>query len=128
MCEDTAGYVAGYGCSSYIGYDCLNEALFTEEFGYSLEDWLDIVESCPESCGLCESIGETWSVPSLFLFFLTTVVPSPFLFPVGYCPAGSSAVNRCPAGNAHLQLVSGKRVLLLVDVLRLDFIMSLGYG
>jgi hypothetical protein len=61
MCEDTVGYVDSQGldCSSNIGYDCLNEALYTEEWGYSLEDWQDIVESCLESCGLCESSGET---------------------------------------------------------------------
>jgi hypothetical protein len=60
MCEDTAGYAdsQGYDCSSNIAYDCLNEAQFTEELGYSLEDWQDLVESCPESCGLCESSGE----------------------------------------------------------------------
>ena len=63
MCEDTAGYVdsQGYDCSGNLGYDCLNEALYTEDRGYSLDDWQDIVESCPESCGLCESSGETWS-------------------------------------------------------------------
>ncbi len=61
MCEDIAGYVdsQGFDCSSNIGYDCLNEALYTDEFGYSSEDWQDLVESCPESCGLCESSGDT---------------------------------------------------------------------
>ena len=61
MCEDTAGYAdsQGFNCSRHIGYDCLkSEALYTEEWGYSLEDWLDIVVSCLKSCGLCESSGE----------------------------------------------------------------------
>jgi hypothetical protein len=63
MCEDTAGYVDSQGldCSTHIGFDCLNEWLNTEVLGYSLEGWLDMVESCPESCGLCESSGEIWS-------------------------------------------------------------------
>ncbi len=64
MCEDTVGYVdsQGFDCSSNLGYDCLNDkALYTEVYGYSLEDWQDIVDSCPESCGLCEGSGETWS-------------------------------------------------------------------
>jgi hypothetical protein len=62
MCEDTAGYVdsVGFDCSSHIGYDCRNGVLYTEEYGYSLEGWQDMVESCPESCGLCEISGETW--------------------------------------------------------------------
>ena len=74
MCEDTAGYVdsQGLNCSSHI--DCRNEGLFTEELGYSLEDWQDIVESCPESCGLCESSGETWSaVPQPFTVMIVLV-------------------------------------------------------
>jgi hypothetical protein len=39
----------GYNCSSNIGFDV---ALCTEEYGYSLKGWLDMVESCLESCGL----------------------------------------------------------------------------
>ena len=81
MCEDTAGYVDslhGCDCSCYLGYDCLNEALFTETFGYSLEDWQDIMESCPESCGLCESSGETWSsVPHPFTVMIVLVYSHP---------------------------------------------------
>ena len=80
MCEDTAGYVdsQGLNCSSHIGYDCRNEGLFTEELGYSLEDWQDIVESCPESCGLCESSGETWSaVPQPFTVMIVLVYSHP---------------------------------------------------
>ncbi len=52
MCEDTAGYVDSQGltCSRHIGYDCLDAWLYTKELG---------VESCLESCGLCESSGET---------------------------------------------------------------------
>ncbi len=48
---------------------------------------------------------------------------SPFLSPGGYCPAGASVVTLCPAGSIgwdaiyHFSLLSGKRVLLLVDVL-----------
>jgi hypothetical protein len=63
MCEDMAGYVdsQGLNCSSHIGYDCRNKQLFTEELGYSSEDWQDMVESCPKSCGLCEGSGEAWS-------------------------------------------------------------------
>ena len=70
MCEDTAGFVdsLGLNCSSNFGSDCLDEALFTEEYGYSLEDWLDIVLSCPESCGLCESSGEN----------MESAVPQPY--------------------------------------------------
>jgi hypothetical protein len=76
MCEDTAGYAdsQGLNCSSHIGNDCRNEGLYTEEWGYSLEDWRDIVESCPESCGLCESSGETWSaVPQPFTVMIVQV-------------------------------------------------------
>jgi hypothetical protein len=75
MCEDTAGYAnsQGYDCSSNLGFDCLNEALDTENWGYSLE------ESCPESCGLCESSGETWSaVPQPFSGETWSAVPQPF--------------------------------------------------
>jgi hypothetical protein len=70
MCEDTAGYVdsQGFDCSSHMGYDCLDKALFTEEYGYSVEGWLDMVESCPESCGLCESSGEN----------MESAVPQPY--------------------------------------------------
>ena len=80
MCEDTAGYAnsQGYDCSSNLGFDCLNEALDTENWGYSLEDWQDIVESCPESCGLCESSGETWSsVPHPFIVMIVLVYSHP---------------------------------------------------
>ncbi len=60
MCEDTAGFVdsQGFDCSNNIGYDCLDKALYTEVGGYPLKDWLDILESCLKSCGLCESSGE----------------------------------------------------------------------
>jgi hypothetical protein len=70
MCEDTTGFVdsQGYDCSSNVGSDCLDEALFTEELGYSTEDWQDIVVSCPESCGLCESSGEN----------MKSAVPQPY--------------------------------------------------
>jgi hypothetical protein len=81
MCEDTAGYVdsQGLNCSSHIGYECRNEGLYTEESGYSLEDWQDIVESCPESCGLCESSGETWrsAVPQPFTVMIVLVHSHP---------------------------------------------------
>jgi hypothetical protein len=66
MCEDTAGYVDSQGldCSSHIEQDCRNDVLFTEELGYSLTDWQDIMVNCPESCGVCEGSGETWSAVS----------------------------------------------------------------
>jgi hypothetical protein len=78
MCEDTAGYVDSQGrnCSSHI--DCRKEGLYTEEWGYSLEDWQDIVENCPESCGLCERSGETWSaVPQPFTVMIVLVYSHP---------------------------------------------------
>jgi hypothetical protein len=80
MCEDTAGYVdsQGFNCRINFIYDCRNEELYTEELGYSLEDWQDIVESCPESCGLCESSGETWSaVPQPFTVMIVLVCSHP---------------------------------------------------
>jgi hypothetical protein len=83
MCEDNAGYVdsQGYDCSIHIGNGCLNELLYTEELGYSSEDWKDIVESCPESCGLCKSSGETWSaVPQAFAVMIVLVYSPPSCF------------------------------------------------
>ena len=79
MCEDTAGYVdsQGLNCSSHIENDCRNLGLY-KKLGYSLEDWQDIVESCPESCGLCESSGETWSaVPQPFTVMIVLVYSHP---------------------------------------------------
>ena len=79
MCEDTAGYVDSQGldCSSHIGNDCRNEGLY-KKLGYPPEDWRDIMESCPESCGLCESSGETWSaVPQPFTVMIVLVYSHP---------------------------------------------------
>ena len=81
MCvQDTAGYAdsQGYDCSRNLGYDCLDVARYTEDLGYSLEDWQNIVESCPESCGLCESSGETWSaVPQQFTVMIVLIYSHP---------------------------------------------------
>jgi hypothetical protein len=81
MCMDTVGYVDSKGnkCSSNIGFNCLkNETLYTEEWGYSPEDWIDLVENCPESCGLCEISGETWSaMPQSFTLMLVQVYSHP---------------------------------------------------
>ena len=40
----------GYDCSSNVGYDCLNMGLFLE-WGYSRDDWLNILMNCASSCG-----------------------------------------------------------------------------
>jgi hypothetical protein len=89
MCMDTAGYVDSQGneCSSNIGFDCLkNEMLYTEEWGYSLDDWIDIVESCPKSCGLCESSGGIWSaVPQPFTVMSVLVYSHTLMFPMHGC-------------------------------------------
>jgi hypothetical protein len=70
MCEDTVGYVdsEGYDCRDQIGYDCLDRAMYARKWGYSFEGWQDMVESCPESCGLCESSGEN----------MESAVPQPY--------------------------------------------------
>jgi hypothetical protein len=55
-CEDTVGYVdsKGYSCSSYIGQDCLNDKMLFTLWGYSSDEWQDIMNNCLVSCGLCQ--------------------------------------------------------------------------
>ena len=68
-CSDTEGYIdsLGYGCSSNIGYDCLDEELYSESFGYALEDWQAIVANCPASCGLLCGCVESTGVTQTFV-------------------------------------------------------------
>jgi hypothetical protein len=68
-CSDTEGYTdsLGYNCSSHIGYDCLDEELYSDLFGYALEDWQDMVASCPASCGLLCGCAESTGVTQTFV-------------------------------------------------------------
>ncbi len=57
----------GYGCSSNIGYDCQGEELYSENFGYALEDWQAMVVNCPASCGLLCGCVESTGVMQTFV-------------------------------------------------------------
>lgn len=51
-CLDTPGYIdaLGYYCSDWFEFDC---NLAEEDWGYTEEEEQDVIENCPESCGLC---------------------------------------------------------------------------
>jgi hypothetical protein len=68
-CSDTEGYIdsLGHDCSSNIGYDCQDEELYSESFGYALEDWQAIVANCPASCGLLCGCVESTGVTQTFV-------------------------------------------------------------
>jgi hypothetical protein len=91
-----------------------------EEFCYLAYDWQFVVPLNPNSC-ICFSLylhSLSLVIPRkllllLITFLKTTTTSPPFLFPGGYCLAGSSAVTSCPAGviqwDGHPPLLSSLR-------------------
>jgi hypothetical protein len=65
MCVDTEGFVDSIeaACITNIEWDCTDSILYFDLWGYTHEEWTDIVRNCPVSCGLCE--GENTKDPPI---------------------------------------------------------------
>ena len=53
-CADTPGFVdaGGYECASNVDLDCWTGLLF---FGWSEDEAMEVIHSCPDSCALCNN-------------------------------------------------------------------------